>query len=106
VYVVAPSESDHQLKYVESSGLVDFVLIDDTDAVVLGCAKVVHKVSWIVSTLKCNVFNRNNLRMPVDTNEVNTVVELTCMHGDAAVRLRAGVITGRGKFPDLDPKRL
>src|SRR6056300_1735715 len=47
VYVVAPSESDHQLKYVESSGLVDFVLTDDTDAVVLGCAKVVHKVSWI-----------------------------------------------------------
>ncbi len=43
VYVVAPNESDHQLKYMESSGLVDFVLTDDTDAVVLGCAKVVQQ---------------------------------------------------------------
>ena len=75
VYVVAPNESDHQLKFMESSGLVDFVLTEDTDAVVLGCANVVHKVSWGVSTLKCNVFNRNNVRMPVDMNAVNTVVE-------------------------------
>ena len=107
VYVVAPNESDHQLKYMESSGLVDFVLTDDTDAVVLGCAKVVHKVSWSVSTLKCNVFNRNNLRMPVDTNEVNTVAELMCMHGDAAMRLWAaasGCDYREGKVPGLGPQ--
>ena len=30
VYVVAPNESDHQLKFMESSGLVDFVLTEDT----------------------------------------------------------------------------
>jgi len=45
VYVVAPSELDHQLKFIERSGLIDFVLTEDTDAVVLGCANVVHKVS-------------------------------------------------------------
>jgi 5'-3' exonuclease len=49
VYVVTPNESDIQLKYMESSGLVDFVLMDDTDTVVLGCAKVIHKVSSSVS---------------------------------------------------------
>ena len=87
VYVVAPNESDHQLKYMESSGLFDFVLTDDTDAVVLGCAKVVHKVCWSVSTLKCNVYNRSNVARPVDTNVVKTVVDLMRMHGDAAVRL-------------------
>ena len=89
VYVVAPNESDHQLKYMESSHLVDFVLTDDTDAVVLGCAKVVHKVCWSVSTLKCNVYNRSNVTRPVDTNAVKTVVDLMRMHGDAAVRLWA-----------------
>ena len=91
VYVVAPNESDHQLKFMESSGLVDFVFDGrHRCGVVLGCAKVVHKVSWGVSMLKCNIFNRNNVRMPVDMNAVNTVVELMCVHGDAAVRLWAG----------------
>lgn len=29
MYIVAPNESEHQLKYTESSVLVDFVLTDD-----------------------------------------------------------------------------
>ena len=107
VYVVAPNESDHQLKYMESSHLVDFVLTDDTDAVVLGCAKVVHKVSWSVSTLKCNVYNRSNVTRPVDTNAVKTVVDLMRMHGNAAV-CACGRWSGcdyrEGKVPRLRPQ--
>lgn len=74
---------------MESSGFVDFVLTDDIDVVVFGCVKVVYKVFWSVLMLKCNVFNRNNLRMLVDMNEVNIVVEFMCMYGDVVMRLWA-----------------
>ena len=105
-YVVAPNDSDHQLKYLESSGLVDFMLTDDTDAVVLGCAEIVHKVSWSVSTLNYNVYNRSNVTKSVDTNAVNVVVDLMGTHGDAAVHLWA-VASGcgyrEGKVPGRAP---
>ena len=97
------------MKYTESSGLVDSVLTDDTDAAALGCVKVVvYKVSSrSVSTLKCDAFRRNNLRMPLDTNAVNRVVELMCTHGAALVRLWAaasGCDYRKGKVPRLGPQ--
>lgn len=41
-YVVAPYEADAQLAYLAKSGIVDFVITEDSDLVLFGCPKV-HK---------------------------------------------------------------
>ena len=106
-YVVAPSEADHQLKFLEARGVIDFVMSDDTDAVVLGCRKVVHKVKWKGGKLNCAVLDRNKVLPASDGETPATILKLAVAHGELAIRLWAvtsGCDYRAGKVPGVGPQ--
>lgn len=50
-YVVAPYEADAQMAYLESVGLVDGILTEDSDLLVFGCKNVLLKLDPVESTV-------------------------------------------------------
>ena len=42
-YIVAPYEADSQLAYLQKSGVVDYVMSEDSDILVFGCTKLIVK---------------------------------------------------------------
>lgn len=67
--------------------MIDFVTSDDTDAVVLGCRKVVHEVKWKGGKLNFPVFDRSRVRAAPDGETPATVLKLAVAHVELAIRL-------------------
>jgi exonuclease 1 len=43
--IVAPYEADAQLAYLNTSGLADFIITEDSDLTLFGCDKIVFKLT-------------------------------------------------------------
>lgn len=56
-YVVAPYEADPQMVYLEKMGLVDGILLEDSDLLVFGCNRLITKLK---DTGSCIEINRAN----------------------------------------------
>ena len=44
-FLVSPYEADAQLAYLSMNGMVDFVITEDSDAVVYGCSRILFKLN-------------------------------------------------------------
>ena len=45
-FEVAPFEADSQLAYLARTGLVEYVITEDSDLVILGCPRVLRRLDW------------------------------------------------------------
>ena len=56
-YVVSPFEADAQLAYLESQGVIQAVITEDSDLLAFGCKEVIVYLYWVCKRFRIfNVF--------------------------------------------------
>ena len=68
-FIVAPYEADAQLTYLTKSGLVDFVIIEDSDLLPYGCSTVVFKLDKSGNGKEVKIENLNSCTNPLSFEE-------------------------------------